>query len=481
MAFMMIAMFLLFCFDCTQGTIRQSLMVERVSYYLCHIAGLFTSTLLLLGTFVMFIYGGYLAKSFFLLLCSFLLLIGYFGYLIIKTCFKCIDDKQMTKNYLPLSLLLNEMDKNTPNIKELTRHEKNAKEKLHPMLEKLAKELNSSLVPLLTGSTAERFNVPLSDFDNDFYGYSRFNENGHALLSDHDFMIYEAFRSASFKSGKEYFIDSSNEDLIPGFVKVYSNVKASFVMAKDMKDKMYTSIMNTRYGKLRGYNNRPEPIIDFFLKGEFSDIRKTGTAINVKFHTLSRPVIRADITFSIQCEGEWPQTSDWPTRSREWPDETVVNRIVGMGFHLVPKSQPNDTEGITWRYSFSMAEVELSKLISPTARKCFIALKIIGKDFLKPCCSQFKSYFLKTIFLHVLEKTKPRHWCERKIDTCFHLLLDKLIETINNEKCPNFWIPEVDLYDSMTKQDFETLRKVVLSVKEQPKGYIKCLVKNETV
>ena len=93
-----------------------------------------------------------------------------------------------------------------------------------------------------------------------------------------------------------------------------------------------------------------------------------------------------DLTYCLQCK-EWPHLSDWPSRpNRLWPSKEDIERVKNLGCHLVPKSQPNDKQGVTWRFSFVKAEVELSKLISLTARRCFIALKVIGKDFLYPYC-----------------------------------------------------------------------------------------------
>ena len=60
---------------------------------------------------------------------------------------------------------------------------------------------------------------------------------------------------------------------------------------------------------------------------------------------------------------------------------------------------------LTWRYSFSLAERELSKEINEIARKCFLCLKIISADHLKPICKRLKSYHLKTILFRTLEVT----------------------------------------------------------------------------
>jgi len=90
---------------------------------------------------------------------------------------------------------------------------------------------------------------------------------------------------------------------------------------------------------------------------------------------------------------------------------TVVNladrfysdaRIASLGCHIVPKSQPDDEEELSWRISFSRAEVELSKLIPPTARMCLIGLKIIAKDYLSVACSRISSYSTRSRHQQIL-------------------------------------------------------------------------------
>lgn len=112
--------------------------------------------------------------------------------------------------------------------------------------------------------------------------------------------------------------------------------------------------------------------------------------IRVK-HRVVKQSFLVDITFSIKCK-EWPESSDWPMRNRQWPKQVDAQRIVNeIGCHLVPKSPLDDKKGIHWRYSFSKAEVELSKLVPPAARKCFIVLKIISKDYIQPTCKELTS------------------------------------------------------------------------------------------
>lgn len=96
-----------------------------------------------------------------------------------------------------------------------------------------------------------------------------------------------------------------------------------------------------------------------------------------------------------------------------WQSVQDVERIVCNGFHFVAKPQAGQP---TWRFSLSMAEVQLSNLIPGTARKCLLALKVILKDNLQPVVPDISSYHIKTIVLFTLEKQLQNVWQDENIN-----------------------------------------------------------------
>jgi len=112
----------------------------------------------------------------------------------------------------------------------------------------------------------------------------------------------------------------------------------------------------------------------------------------IKIHIV--PLFEADITLCLYCP-EWPPISDWPSRQRYWPSLVDAQKIMSLGCHLVAKPAPDDEDETSWRFSFSVAEVELSKLVPETARKCFLAVKIILKDHLQPVVPEMAHITLK--------------------------------------------------------------------------------------
>ena len=193
-------------------------------------------------------------------------------------------------------------------------------------------------------------------------------------------------------------------------------------------------------------------------------------------------IFDGDATFAIQCP-DWPdQVCNWKARpNRRWPSQEAVLRITSPGCHIVPKSHKDDHQGVTWRISFSRAEVDLSVLIPKMARFYFIGLKVIAKDYLSITCKRIKSYHLKCILFNTLETTDPEFWKdEDNLEAGFSMLLNNLKKKIQNTSCPHYWIPHINLFQEINQKDVTNLLEVIENVEKKPETYIEVLkVENE--
>ena len=52
-------------------------------------------------------------------------------------------------------------------------------------------------------------------------------------------------------------------------------------------------------------------------------------------------------------------------------------------------------------------------------------------------------------------------------------MLDELLQTLKEKRCPHFWISDIDLYEGIKKSSLESLHKMVLKIRENPAPYIK--------
>ena len=91
---------------------------------------------------------------------------------------------------------------------------------------------------LFTGSSAERFNIPVSSL----LMYDTFvdNENVQRTLS----MIGDKYLNTSFDSGKDYMINYSGRDISPVYTRVYCSTTKTLLSAKTYRDRMHTIIAN---------------------------------------------------------------------------------------------------------------------------------------------------------------------------------------------------------------------------------------------
>ena len=196
-----------------------------------------------------------------------------------------------------------------------------------------------------------------------------------------------------------------------------------------------------------------------------------GPAIKVHITGRLPNVYLADFTFAIPCL-EWPRESDWPLRNKMWPDHRVVTTIKGLGFHFVPVNQKKDKSKLTWRYSFFLAERELSKQVNKVARNCFLCFKIISEDHLKPICKRLKSYHLKTILFHTLEVTPVEMWSEKSILNCLDYLLKELQEAFHQQRCMHFWISRINLFQDFKNCRLSKLEAKVKEIRKNPVAFV---------
>ena len=354
----------------------------------------------------------------------------------------------------------------------------------------------------LTGGFAEGYGVPLSSkwitIEGDI-------DNNHALISDFDFMFELDDIFAGYNPSENVDFLITTKDCQLGYAKLMVHnprvgskfgCDGEYLSAKLVKRKIYKSVSETDMSIYPGFKSYIPMCCLRSSNKHFVKIKISGPAIKLKVGSseesktylvgvnnnnltanaqgkLETNHFLADITFSIWYK-EFPQISNFDSRTdRRWPSPEDVDRIVNMGCHLVPKSQEEkDKKELTWRFSFSKAEVELSKLINDTARKCFLALKIILKDHLSFTCSRISSYHFKTIFLNMVEETGLEAWTEENIEIMLKSLLNKVKNAVDSRICRHFWIPEINLFEEIPDEKLDSVSKILDKILENPAPYI---------
>ncbi|XP_063408324.1 uncharacterized protein LOC134691692 [Mytilus trossulus] len=174
-----------------------------------------------------------------------------------------------------------------------------------------------------------------------------------------------------------------------------------------------------------------------------------------------------DIAYCIRSKYLPQNAIPWASRHRsQWPPSFLIDRIINYGCLLVPIG-PNTVSGDSlWRVSFSMAEKLLVHSFNFTQLLCYGLLKLALKrivntntDIKELLCS----YFLKTALFWVSEELDIEIFKLSKLYYCFSLCLDKLISWVNKCYCPNYFIPEHNMFIGKINQ---SNNKILLCVLE---------------
>lgn len=158
-----------------------------------------------------------------------------------------------------------------------------------------------------------------------------------------------------------------------------------------------------------------------------------------------------DMAFCLRCKS-WPFVArNWIHRHRkQWPPTEVIDAVINYGCLLVPIGPKALTiTQLFWRISFSVAEKKLVHSFNYTQLLCYGLLKLTLKRIIKnsPTVEDVLcSYFLKTTLFWISEEVSIELFQLDNLFCCFSLCLDKLSSFIKNCYCPNYFIPEHNMF-----------------------------------
>ena len=159
-----------------------------------------------------------------------------------------------------------------------------------------------------------------------------------------------------------------------------------------------------------------------------------------------------DIAYCFHLHS-WPrQAEQWIYRHRpgQWPPEILVDNIVNYGCILVPIG-PKEIENseLLWRISFSMAEKQLSHSMNYAQILCYALLKLSLKNIIDrndKVKGLLCSYFMKTAVFWLSEEISINTFQLQNLFHCYFLSLNKLITWVKCCYCPNYFIPEHNMF-----------------------------------
>lgn len=131
-----------------------------------------------------------------------------------------------------------------------------------------------------------------------------------------------------------------------------------------------------------------------------------------------------------------------------------------------------------------MAEQRLVKAMNHTQMLCYGLLKIVLKEGIAKRLTEkdiLCSYFLKTCMFWVIEETDNDNniWTKTRLYSCYQMCMNKLIEWAEHCNCPNYLIPENNMF--VGKVDEKSKRGIIDILKEYRDGGYELLSKCETL
>ncbi|KAL3860635.1 hypothetical protein ACJMK2_010731 [Sinanodonta woodiana] len=263
------------------------------------------------------------------------------------------------------------------------------------------------------------------------------------IKSDIDLIIVLDFITVlqdlqSWERGSTTFLMITDNTTPPGYVKLQGvDTNAPIPIYNQHKEKVW---LLDAYGRSVLYNGHKG------VKVDRADIHH-GPA-NTDYLSSG---ISSDTVFAYRVLS-WPHMSlKWITRKRNhnWPSRETITVIQQSGTLLVPVGQPISPERhLEWRISLSYGEKILVWQFSSTQYKCYVLMKMINKCFIKPKVGDnvLTSYHCKTCMFYLIESTPATLWQPQNLLMCIELCLRKLRIWVEEGNCPNYFIPEENMF-----------------------------------
>ncbi|XP_078320645.1 uncharacterized protein LOC111113367 [Crassostrea virginica] len=194
--------------------------------------------------------------------------------------------------------------------------------------------------------------------------------------------------------------------------------------------------------------------------------------------------IEYDLAYCFACDF-WPRSaSSWINRCHSWPDREVVNEIVRNGCHFVPIGHPLGLhEHEEWRISFSLAEHKLVHSMNHCQFLTYGLLKIFLKEVIDEQSEETNkllcSYHMKTVIFWVIQQNAVPLWCPQNLLAGFWVCFKLLLKWVYEGACPNFFIPENNLF--LSKVHGSAQKKLFLQIRGLYDKGLVCLLQSPSI
>ncbi|XP_060073395.1 uncharacterized protein LOC132553184 [Ylistrum balloti] len=171
---------------------------------------------------------------------------------------------------------------------------------------------------------------------------------------------------------------------------------------------------------------------------------------------LSEMPFPTDHVYSFRCNSFPEGANEWINRTRlyGWPSQSLTDKIVNGGCHLVPVGDTCSGDTLLqWRVSLITAERQLVHSLNHTQFQVYCLLKYFLKqiqDSIEKMTSDrdiLCSYFMKTLTFFAVENTHPMFWQEKNLFYCFWFCFNMLISWVRLGHCPNYFFKANNMFE----------------------------------
>ena len=219
---------------------------------------------------------------------------------------------------------------------------------------------------------------------------------------------------------------------------------------------------------------------------KFREYRMSSLGKNTEVHGPCTTTIHGhrvhDMAECLSCTSQPSAVQNWVMRCNEynWPDSVVLERCVSLGCQLAPVgSKESPHEHLEWRISFILMEKTILQSLSHSQFMCYGLLKIYLKEVLgsfEEINDLVSSYFMKTVLLWEIQTNSQHNVGADSLFQVFRNCLQRLFTWVKTEYCPNFFIPENNMFENrIYGESKHTLQNILeLLFKDKFYGLYRC-------
>ncbi|XP_056016444.1 uncharacterized protein LOC130053352 [Ostrea edulis] len=162
-------------------------------------------------------------------------------------------------------------------------------------------------------------------------------------------------------------------------------------------------------------------------------------------------ILEYDTAQCFVCDFWPPSASSWIDRCHTWPQPQVVRDIVRSGCHFVAIGHKlGNHESNEWRISFSLAEQKLVYSMNHCQFLTYGLLKLFLKEVINNGLGDNEkllcSYHMKTAVFWTIQRNTIPNWCPQNLLKCFWYCFKLILKWVYEGVCPNFFIPENNMF-----------------------------------